>query len=93
MSESASGAVHGDSVDATSGKSPVKKSAPKKSNIFARIALFVRQVVSELKKVVTPTRSAFVNYVTVVVVFVLVVMAFVLLVDTGVGRLVDLLFG
>ena len=33
---------------------PAKKAA--KANFFARIALFVRQIIGELKKVVTPTR-------------------------------------
>ena len=34
--------------------------------LFARIALFIRQVVAELRKVVTPTRSELVNYTIVV---------------------------
>ncbi|WP_019146786.1 preprotein translocase subunit SecE [Timonella senegalensis] len=93
MSESASGAVNGDLSGAPSGKSAASNGAPKKGNIFARIALFVRQVIAELKKVVTPTRSAFINYVTVVIVFVIVVMAFVLVVDAIVSRGTGLLFG
>ena len=35
---------------------------PSKAGFFAGIALFFRQMISELKKVVTPTRSELVNY-------------------------------
>jgi preprotein translocase subunit SecE len=61
--------------------------------LFARIALFVRQVVAELKKVVRPTRSELVTYTSVVLVFVAVVMAFVTLVDLGIGKLTFWVFG
>jgi preprotein translocase subunit SecE len=60
---------------------------------FATIALFVRQVVAELKKVVRPTRQELFTYIGVVVVFVLVVMAFVGVLDLGFGRLVLWAFG
>nr|WP_230322923.1 preprotein translocase subunit SecE [Cellulomonas hominis] len=70
------------------------KSRPeKKRGLFARIALFVRQVVAELKKVVRPTRSELVTYTGVVLVFVAVVMAFVTLVDFGIGRATFWIFG
>jgi preprotein translocase subunit SecE len=39
---------------------------------FARIALFIRQVVAELRKVIWPTRKELIAYTTVVLVFVLV---------------------
>ncbi len=74
----------------------VKKGRPtgdRKPNIFARIALFVRQVVAELRKVVTPTRSELFTYTTVVLVFVLVVMAFVTVLDLGIGQAVLWVFG
>jgi len=45
-----------------------------KRGFFARIALFFRQVIDELRKVVTPTRSELLNYTLVVLGFVLVVM-------------------
>ncbi|NCT89708.1 preprotein translocase subunit SecE [Cellulomonas sp. APG4] len=61
--------------------------------VFARIALFVRQVVAELKKVVRPTRSELMTYTTVVLVFVAVVMAFVTVLDLGIGTLVGWVFG
>ncbi len=91
MSESASGAVNG---DVTAGKSDKKKTAPaKKANIFARFALFVRQIIAELKKVVTPTRKEYTNYVITVIVFVLIMMAIVLVVDYLVGKGTGFLFG
>ena len=61
--------------------------------LFARIALFIRQVVAELRKVVTPTRSELVNYTIVVIVFVLVVMAFVGVLDFAIGKGVLWMFG
>ncbi|MCR2763951.1 preprotein translocase subunit SecE [Microbacterium sp. zg.B48] len=49
----------------------------KKPNVFARIALFVRQVFAELRKVVTPTRQELIKYTGVVLGFVVVMMALV----------------
>ncbi|MEV7963775.1 preprotein translocase subunit SecE [Oerskovia paurometabola] len=70
-----------------------KKGDATKGNIFSRIALFVRQVIAELKKVVTPTRSELITYTTVVLVFVAVVMAFVTVLDYGIGKAVLWVFG
>jgi len=64
-----------------------------RGGLFARIALFVRQVVAELKKVVRPTRSELITYTSVVLVFVAVVMAFVTVVDLGIGKLTFWVFG
>ena len=55
--------------------------------------LFLRQVVSELRKVVRPTRDELVAYTTVVLVFVLAVMLYVGILDLGFGRLVLWAFG
>ncbi len=41
-------------------------------NVFSRIALFIRQVVAELRKVIWPTRKELIAYTTVVLVFVVV---------------------
>ncbi|MDT0180450.1 preprotein translocase subunit SecE [Microbacterium sp. ARD31] len=49
----------------------------KKLNVFARIALFIRQVFAELRKVVTPTRQELVKFTAVVLGFVVVMMAIV----------------
>lgn len=81
----------------TTGSTPERKQAehgrPERRSLFARIALFVRQVVAELKKVVRPTRSELLNYTTVVLVFVVVVMAFVTVLDLGIGTAVGWIFG
>ncbi len=61
--------------------------------LFARLALFVRQVVAELKKVVRPTRQELFTYIGVVLVFVLLVMAFVGVLDLAFGKLVLWAFG
>ena len=39
---------------------------------FARLALFIRQVIAELRKVIWPTRKELIAYTTVVIVFVLI---------------------
>lgn len=49
----------------------------KKPNVFARIALFIRQVFAELRKVVTPTRQELLKFTAVVLGFVVVMMALV----------------
>jgi preprotein translocase subunit SecE len=61
--------------------------------VFGRIALFIRQVVGELRKVVTPTRSELINYTIVVIVFVTVAMLFVTGLDLVVGQGASWLFG
>ncbi|MFV0634075.1 preprotein translocase subunit SecE [Demequina sp.] len=50
-------------------------------NIFGRIALFVRQVISELKRVVTPTREELIRYIWIVLGFVAVMMVIVFALD------------
>ena len=60
---------------------------------FARIALFLRQVVAELKKVVTPTWRELVTYTGVVLGFVVVMMAIVYVLDIAFGALVVFVFG
>ena len=49
----------------------------KKPNVFARIAIFMRQVFAELRKVVTPTRQELLKYTAVVLGFVVIMMAIV----------------
>ncbi len=60
---------------------------------FARIALFVRQVIGELKKVVAPTRKELINYTLVVLVFVAIMMVIVSLLDIGFGSAIGWIFG
>jgi preprotein translocase subunit SecE len=95
VSESPSEAVGANGAHGAASKKPGKarKAANKKLNIFERIALFIRQVIAELRKVVTPTRSELLNYTLVVIVFVMVVMTFVTLLDLGIGKLMFLVFG
>jgi len=61
--------------------------------IFARIAIFVRQVIAELKKVVTPGRSELIKMTVVVLVFVLIIMALVYAIDWLIRLGVFALFG
>jgi preprotein translocase subunit SecE len=60
---------------------------------LGRIALFFRQVVAEMRKVVRPTRNQLVTYTVVVVIFVAAFMAIVVGLDSAFVRLVDLVFG
>jgi preprotein translocase subunit SecE len=60
---------------------------------FGAIALFVSQILDELRKVVRPTRHELVTYTTVVIFFVSVVMGMVWGFDNLIGKLVDLVFG
>ena len=64
-----------------------------KKNLFSRIALFYRQVVAEMRKVVWPTRQELITYTTVVVVFVAIFAALVLLFDIVIARTVRAVFG
>ncbi|MFC7406961.1 preprotein translocase subunit SecE [Georgenia alba] len=89
MSESAS-ATSGRPERAARSEDASKK---KRRGLLARIVLFVRQVVGELKKVVRPTRSELMTYFVVVLVFVAVIMAFVGVLDISFGRLVLWIFG
>lgn len=93
MSETPAEAVGADGAHEQRAATPRPSAQGKKPNIFARIALFVRQVVAELKKVVSPTRSELLTYTAVVLVFVLVVMAFVTVLDLGIGKLMFWVFG
>lgn len=70
-----------------------KKERAERRGPFARVSLFIRQVVSELKKVVTPTRKELFSYTGVVLVFVIIMMGLVSLFDLGFGTLVAYIFG
>jgi preprotein translocase subunit SecE len=70
-----------------------KRSAPERKSLIARLGLVYRQVVSELRKVVWPTRNELVTYTTVVIVFVGVIMAVVSLLDFGFSKAVIAVFG
>ncbi len=70
-----------------------KKERAAKRGPFARFALFIRQVIAELRKVVTPTRRELLSYTGVVLVFVVIMMALVSLFDWVFGLGVVWVFG
>jgi len=61
--------------------------------VFARVGLFYRQIVSELAKVVWPTRKQLSTYTAVVMVFVTFIIAVVSLFDLVITKLVFWVFG
>ena len=65
----------------------------KKPNVFVRIAVFIRQVFAELRKVVTPTRQELIKYTAVVLGFVIVMMAVVYGLDILFVWLTTVVFG
>lgn len=70
-----------------------KRESAARRNPFARIALFIRQVIGELKKVVTPTRKELASFTAVVLVFVAIMMAIVWALDQVFSWLVVFVFG
>ncbi|GAA4781591.1 MULTISPECIES: preprotein translocase subunit SecE [Microbacterium] len=65
----------------------------KKANVFARIVIFIRQVIAELRKVVTPTRKELVKFTAVVLGFVVVMMALVYGLDFAFSWVTSVVFG
>jgi len=71
-----------------------KKSGKRaKKGLFARIALFYRQIIAELRKVVWPSRNDLIQYTTVVVTFVVVMMLLVAGLDWAFSKLSFWIFG
>jgi preprotein translocase subunit SecE len=64
-----------------------------RGGLFARLGLYYRQVVAELRKVVWPTRRELVTYTTVSITFVAFMVAFVALLDWAFTRGVLSIFG
>jgi preprotein translocase subunit SecE len=62
-------------------------------NVFSRLALFIRQVVAELRKVIWPTRKELIAYTTVVIVFVVVMAGIIAAMDYVFTKGVLLVFG
>ncbi len=60
---------------------------------FARIPQFYRQVLSELRRVVWPTRKQVSTYTTVVMVFVTFMIAVISLFDLGLTKAIFWIFG
>lgn len=70
-----------------------KRERAARRNPFARIALFIRQVIAELKKVVTPTRKELLTFTGVVLVFVAIMMAIIWSLDQLFAWLAIWVFG
>ncbi|NQW74319.1 MAG: preprotein translocase subunit SecE [Candidatus Planktophila sp.] len=64
-----------------------------KLGLFARLGLFYRQIISELAKVVWPTRNQLTTYTAVVMVFVSFVIAVVSIFDLVLTKIVFWVFG
>lgn len=62
-------------------------------SVFGRLALFLRQVVAELRKVIWPTRKELITYTIVVIVFVSIMAAIVAVFDYVFTRGVLFVFG
>ena len=70
-----------------------RSSGSRSGNPFGRIALFIRQVLDEMRKVVWPTRQELINYTAVVLVFIVLIMAYVVGLDQVFQRAVSWVFG
>ena len=64
-----------------------------KPNIFMRIGLFIKQIIDELRKVVTPPSKELFFWSLAVFIFVLLLMALVTGMDYGLGKLTLWIFG
>lgn len=64
-----------------------------KKGPLGRLALFYRQIIAELRKVVWPTRSQLTTYTTVVIVFVVIMIGLVTVIDYGFQEAVKYVFG
>ncbi|MFF2777877.1 preprotein translocase subunit SecE [Streptomyces sp. NPDC058052] len=87
-----------DMPDAEDASSDAKKKGRKggkrgKKGPLGRLAVFYRQIVAELRKVVWPTRSQLTSYTTVVIVFVVVMIGLVTVIDFGFQEAVKYVFG
>lgn len=79
----------------TSGQTatPDRPRQPSRRGPVARLSLWVRQVVAELRKVVYPTRQQLVTYTAVVLVFVAIMIVIVSALDLGFGWAMFEIFG
>jgi preprotein translocase subunit SecE len=73
--------------------SPKAKKQVRRTGLFGRIGGFFREVVSELRKVIWPTRKELLTYTTIVIVFVTIMTAIVGFLDLGFGKAVLWAFG
>ena len=64
-----------------------------KKGPLKRLALFYRQIVAELRKVVWPTRNQLTSYTTAVIVFVFLMIGLITLIDYGLSHAAKYVFG
>jgi preprotein translocase subunit SecE len=80
-------------------KDPAKKgksmsvNSSERLGFFSRMALFLRQVMFELRKVVWPTKEQMVTYTAVVVVFVIIMGLIIAALDFAFVQIVLFIFG
>jgi preprotein translocase subunit SecE len=79
--------------EAPESRKPRKGGKRGKKGPLKRLALFYRQVVAELRKVVWPTRNQLSTYTTVVIVFVVIMIALVTVIDYGLDHGAKYIFG
>ena len=60
---------------------------------MARLGIFYRQIVAELRKVVWPTLHQLSTYTSVVIVFVVIIIGFVTVIDYGFTQAIKYVFG
>ncbi|WP_245833796.1 preprotein translocase subunit SecE [Streptomyces aidingensis] len=84
-----------DSVEAPEprGEGTGRRGRRAKRGPLGKLALFYRQVIAELRKVVWPSRHQLTTYTTAVIVFVLVMIGILTVLDWGFGEVVDYVFG
>jgi preprotein translocase subunit SecE len=73
-------------AERTKDESPKARKSGRRSGVFGRIGGFFREVVSELRKVIWPTRRELLTYTGVVIVFVVVVTTLVVSLDYAFGK-------
>jgi preprotein translocase subunit SecE len=73
--------------------SPKARKEVRRTGFFGRIGGFFREVISELRKVIWPTRKELLTYTAVVIVFVTIITAVVAALDYGFARGILFLFG
>ncbi|MCT7353309.1 preprotein translocase subunit SecE [Streptomyces sp. 15-116A] len=64
-----------------------------KKGPLKRLALFYRQIVAELRKVVWPTRNQLTSYTTAVIIFVVIMIGLITLIDYGLSNAAKYVFG
>jgi len=79
--------------DATPAKDRTSKKGTERVGLFGRVGRFFREVSSELRKVIWPTRNELVTYTTVVIVFVTIMTALVSGLDLGFAKGIFWVFG